>query len=76
MSKYSQSELEAAFLKVANKKDWKYPISAVIDPSDRDIVNAAIDHFVYGGALFEKLSTGKLRVRAQGYYNFESSMGM
>lgn len=43
--KYSQAEMEAAFTAVQNKRDWKAPIHAFVQPQDIEVTIAAIEHF-------------------------------
>ena len=67
--KFTQEELTAAFTKVQSKRGWKFPISATIPASEKEITNAAIEHFAGGQAEFEEsVVDGKLRVTAPGYY--------
>lgn len=42
---YTQDQLEAAFNKVSNPKDWKDEINAIIDCSEIDVTVAAIEFF-------------------------------
>lgn len=69
---YTQAQLKAAFDKVKNKRNWKNPIDALVDPSeDMRAINAAIVHFTGSPSDYVKvLRKGKemLRVRAAGYY--------
>jgi len=64
---YTQAELEEAFNWVKPDPNWKLPIDCQIAECLRDRVDAAINHFVGGGAKFTR-SIGGLRVTAPGYY--------
>ncbi len=70
---YALDVMEAAFSAVQNKANWKFPISAEILASDRDIVSESIGWYAGGGAQFEDIGNGRLRVTAPGYYNLIGS---
>ena len=64
---FSRNQLAEAFEKVQDKKHWKNPIDAIIQKEDISIVNAAIDFFAGGGAVFSIHHKGT-RVTAPGYF--------
>jgi hypothetical protein len=66
---FTQEQLQAAFDKVKNKKDWKARIDARIFKSEEVVVLAAIAHFTgtAGYTLAHPTNNDKLIVRAAGY---------
>lgn len=71
--RYSQDELGAAFDRVADPRDWRAPINAVIAPDRRTITACAIVHFTATKPRFTPLGNPgssapkMLLVRALGY---------
>ena len=63
-----QSELLAAFNRVADKANWKMPVDAVIDQWWHAIIHDAVIHFTGSVPTFEPTSNGQLHVKAAGYY--------
>lgn len=66
--RFSQEELEAAFAMVQNREDWKSAVSCTIPATMRDVVAAAVEHFLGSEATFEAEGSAYLRVRAASYY--------
>jgi hypothetical protein len=67
----TDAEMKAAFDLVKDREHWKNPIDANIEKNDQEAVEVAISWYVYGGAEFETLPSGKVRVTAPGYWAFE-----
>ncbi len=74
--KYTQEDLQDAFNRVCNKKDWKLPIMTNIDfkgEDDISLLTNAIIHFTGSVPKFYvyELKNGKKRVKVNsvGYYN-------
>jgi chromosome condensin MukBEF MukE localization factor len=68
---YTQEQLQAAFNKVANSKNWKNRINRIVtvaDDSERDLIARAVIHFTGSVADFIELGDNKYRVIADGYY--------
>ena len=72
--RFSRDELEAAFRKVANPRDWKSAIDTVIPVEDQDVVAEAVAYFtateVTWGTLDasgQPIPENQIRVRALGY---------
>ena len=57
------------FEQIANKKDWKKPINAVIVAASKALVEEAIIHFTATIPTFEPVKNrpSYLRVRSEGY---------
>jgi hypothetical protein len=68
MNDKKHEALHKCFMGVANKKDWKMPINALIQKKDVKMVEEAINFFAGGGVEFKKDKKGFLRVTAPGYY--------
>lgn len=66
---FSRDEMLDAFNPVANKEHWKYPVDAVVDADQRDVLDQAIPYFTGSCAHFTEVEGGKLRVQADGYFN-------
>jgi hypothetical protein len=64
---YSQDILDWAFKTISDPHDWRGPIDARINPSDRDVIQAAIIHFTGTKPSFTEDPRGGLRVVAHGY---------
>lgn len=73
----TRGELSTAFDLVADRSNWKNPISALVNltDSERDMVAGAVVFFTGSVASFEAISHGTMqhgltryRVRAAGYY--------
>lgn len=65
---YTQAELQAAFDRVKNAKNWKARIDRAIDVKDLDVTLCAISHFT--GTIAQEYShpnPNKVIVRAKGY---------
>ena len=65
--KYTEEQLEQAFMKVQNKEHWKNPIKAIIPESEQEITREAISHFTATEAIFFYERHGFLQVEAKGY---------
>lgn len=68
---YTSEELNKAFNRVANSKNWKNRINRVVeikDDEERDLISEAIIHFTGSCPDFIEQSNGKVRVVANGYY--------
>lgn len=65
---FSTWEYRCAFEIVADKSDWKQPISATIHEADRAIVERAIVNATASRASFADAGNGMLHVAADGYY--------
>jgi hypothetical protein len=69
---YDMKQLQVAFNKVKDKRDWKNPIDALVDPSeDIAVISAAITYFGCGPSDYVTVirkGKEKIRVRAAGYY--------
>lgn len=78
MAKFTQEQLHAAFTLVQNKTNWKNPINATIEnPGEEQVacIEEAVIHFTGSIASVNALKNGKIRVRAEGYYAMEASLG-
>lgn len=66
---YAREQLEAAFKKVQNPKNWKLAVSGIIDEKDVALTSAAIAFFT-GSAMdvTQKFKNGRVRIWAAGYY--------
>lgn len=64
---FTREQMQTAFGKVCNPKDWKASINAVIDEADRDLVQRAISYMTATDCSFSPAKPGKLRVRSIGY---------
>ena len=65
---YTTEQLQAAFSKITNKKNWKKALKGVIEASEFDVTEKAA--IFYAGSPLEsrKLANGKLEVWGGGYY--------
>lgn len=61
-------ELEAAFAKVRNADNWKYPVDATIPVIDLLDTVQAIAHFTGSESYVANVGQGLVRVYAPGYY--------
>lgn len=66
---YNRKQLHEAFDAVKDKKNWKMPISAVIDAGKEDVTVCAISFFAGGNVDAFPLKNGKVRIISPGYYN-------
>ena len=66
---YTQKELERAFTKVKNKKDWKRSIRAIVNAEDFDVICAAVAYFTGSQLEIAENLGKKYRVHALGYYS-------
>jgi hypothetical protein len=67
---YKEAELQAAFDTLANKENWKLPISAVIQQRDFAVHDYAAVFFTGGHlTIHQQLSNGFIEVRGNGYYH-------
>jgi hypothetical protein len=64
---YTRDQMEGAFHKVCNPKDWKASIRAIINEADRDLVRRAISFFTATDCAFTPSGDGKLLVTSVGY---------
>jgi hypothetical protein len=66
---YTRGQLDEAFKLIANSKNWKFPVDAVIDSDKFPICDEACVFFT-GSKLeiVESLTTHLIRVKADGYY--------
>lgn len=72
----TKGELTKAFNQVANKANWKLPISAMVEvSSDKDeaaeqlaVLEAAVQFFTGSTPTFKTLRSGNVAVNAPGYY--------
>lgn len=63
-----QKKHERNFKRVANKKDWKAPIDAIIRVDDFEAINDAVEFFTATTLrVDENMGHGKVRVKAKGY---------
>lgn len=72
MGGYTDKELNDAFNLVANKENWKLPISATLpsitSASKRKLIAFAVTFYTGSVATFGKTASGKLLITAPGYY--------
>jgi hypothetical protein len=67
----TQEQLDAAFKRVQNTKNWKNRINRIVtvaDDADRDVIAQAVIHFTGSVADFVEVGPNKYRVIAAGYY--------
>ena len=65
----NQAELTAAFQLVANRDHWKNAISARVEAdADLELIQEAIIHFTGTVPTFERCPSGRVLVKAAGYY--------
>ena len=67
----TQGELAAAFARVENKANWKFPIDctvSVADDRDMETIRAAVTWFTGSEATFAFKRPNRYRVQAKGYY--------
>lgn len=65
---FKQSTLSAMFDRIADIRDWKNPIDAVIDAADLLVTQAAVQFYTATELTVEgSPAPGKLRVKAIGY---------
>lgn len=67
-TKYPIEQMDAAFKKVQDNRNWKNPINAVIDAGQEDITTEAIIFYTGSIAQYTPAGKGKVRVEAAGYY--------
>lgn len=65
---YQIALLRLAFDAVKDRDNWKMPVAAPIQASERDIVAKAITFYTGSVARFSPLPGGRLLVEADGYY--------
>lgn len=69
---YTETELSAAFDRVANKVNWKLPVKALLpsitSAKEKAKIAFAITFYTGSVATFGKAPTGHLLVTAPGYY--------
>jgi len=68
MGDYTEEQLHAAFDKVANKDNWKFPVDAVISRNDLDVTAKAVEFFTGSKLKIAEDLGANLRVQAIGYY--------
>lgn len=61
--------LQDIFRRIQNPADWRAPIKAVCEESERDLVAEAITFFTATEARFSPAENGTLWVNADGYRN-------
>jgi hypothetical protein len=64
---FTQDQLESAFAKVRNPRDWRAPISAIVAAEDLTVCFLAIEYFTATRATVEHLYADKYRLTADGY---------
>jgi len=67
---YTDEQLDAAFKRVANSKNWKNRINRIVvaDDAERDLIARAVIHYTGSVADFIEVGPNKYRVIANGYY--------
>lgn len=65
---FSMWEYHCAFSMVANKENWKEPVSATIHADDKVIVERAIINNTASIPTFTAIGDGMMKVTADGYY--------
>ena len=69
VNNWTQEELKAAFDRVCDSRDWKNPISAIVNAEDKALISDAIEFFTATKAEFRDVvnNDAKLFVQSVGY---------
>jgi hypothetical protein len=68
---YTQEQMNVAFNKVADPKNWKNRVNRIVtvaDDAERDLIAQSVIHFTGSVAEFVEIGDNKYRVTADGYY--------
>lgn len=64
---FTQEQLQEAFNRVRNPKDWKAPIDAVVRCQDLELIGAAVQYFTATTITILERKAWLCRIAADGY---------